>query len=66
MSWWLVQVEGGTARLPLNESGARAVSLTPSEWLEKLERSERPDLDNGERRKTLLLDVRNGEDDLDV
>lgn len=36
------------------------MSLTPSEWLEKLERSERPDLDNGERRKTLLLDVRNG------
>ncbi|XP_050219233.1 rhodanese-like domain-containing protein 8, chloroplastic [Mercurialis annua] len=47
----LVQMEGGTAHLPLLDPAMRATPLTPSEWRKRLDKV-RPD--------DVVLDVRNG------
>ncbi|XP_042389111.1 rhodanese-like domain-containing protein 8, chloroplastic [Zingiber officinale] len=62
----LVQMEGGTAHLPLVDDAMRAHPLTPSEWRERLQAMDDFGISTskadsqGSVRKHLLLDVRNG------
>ncbi|CAM6080168.1 unnamed protein product [Sphagnum tenellum] len=57
----LVQVEGGTAHLPVTDLSIRAEPLTPQQWREKLKaRAIVGTTDSSRLKRVLLLDVRNG------
>ncbi|MCO5606785.1 hypothetical protein L7F22_060975 [Adiantum nelumboides] len=62
----LVQVEGGTASLPITDPSSRAISLSSREWKEKITQNSIcvEDLANAGcqpmKRPLLVLDVRNG------
>ncbi|KAH7289183.1 hypothetical protein KP509_31G062300 [Ceratopteris richardii] len=60
----LVQVEGGTAKLPITDPSSRAIPLSPGEWKERITGAScELDKDDGcdtQWRSFLILDVRNG------
>lgn len=57
----ILQVEGGTAHLPVTDLSIRAEPLTPQQWREKLKaRAIVGTTDSSRLKRVLLLDVRNG------
>ena len=53
----LVQLENGTAHLPIADTSKRGTSLSPEEWHEMIEKANE---DPSDKENPLLLDVRNG------